>query len=102
MMSTGREITYMEAGRGMVWTEHFAEESELHAAIVDAAGKCDIERLTALIPHVTQAKSTALDTAIEHAAAAGHWAVHQLLSARVDTLKAKAWKAAATTVRAMR
>ena len=71
MMSTGREITYMEAGRGMVWTEHFAEESELHAAIVDAAGKCDIERLTALIPHVTQAKSTALDTAIEHAAAAG-------------------------------
>jgi hypothetical protein len=101
-MSTGREITYIEKGRGMVWSEHFADESELHAALMDATGKCEIERLTALLPHMTHAKSTVLENAIEHAAEAGHWTVHRLLSDRVDTLNANAWNVAATAVRAMR
>jgi hypothetical protein len=101
-MSTGREITYMEAGRGMVWSEHFTDESELHEALVDAAGKCETERLAALLPHVTHAKRTILDNAIEHAAEAGHWIVHRLLRDRIDTLNANAWNVAATAVRGMR
>ena len=82
MASTYLDITYTEASRGMLWTECFDDdETKFHTAVLEAAGKREIERLAALIPHVK--KAAVLNTAIKRAAEAGHWDVHQLLSDRV-------------------